>query len=178
MDHVGPSCDLYLMVASQFGQNSVNTWAVPDPGSSWIGHRFSGDAACQLLPWLGSSSPLGMQTPVLVMCVCSADRWAVCTRKGPPKAAPLSSGGALQVAALVAEHMLAEVDAHQLASDAAAAQVWKGAEDGRLMRVLVRLGSVLERLQAEGNPQWAETGMAMQTVQGGLLPEVASCCVC
>ena len=88
-------------------------------------------------------------------------------QEGAPKAAPLSSGGALQVAALVAEHMLAEVDAHQLASDAAAAQVWKGAEDGRLLRVLVRLGSVLERPQAEGDPQWAETGMAMQTVQGG-----------
>ena len=54
--------------------------------------------------------------------------------------------------------MLTEVDAHQLASDAAAAQVWKGAEDGRLLRILVCLTSILERPNSEGNPQWAETG--------------------
>jgi len=54
--------------------------------------------------------------------------------------------------------MVAEVDAHQLASDAAAAQVWKGAEDGRLLRILVKLTSILERPQTEGDPQWAETG--------------------
>ena len=63
-----------------------------------------------------------------------------------------------QVAALIAEHMLTEVDAHQLASDAAAAQVWRGAEDGRLLRILVRLTSILERPNSEGDLQWAETG--------------------
>lgn len=90
----------------------------------------------------------------------------------------LSSGDALQVAALVAQNMLAEVDVHQLASDAAAAQVWKGAEDGRLLRLLVRLGSVLERPQAESDPQWADTGTAMETIQRRSLPEVAGCCMC
>ncbi len=63
-----------------------------------------------------------------------------------------------QVAALITEHMVTEVEAHQLASDAAAAQVWKGAEDGRLLRILVRLTSILERPESEGDPQWAETG--------------------
>ena len=63
-----------------------------------------------------------------------------------------------QVAALIAEHVVTEVDAHQLASDAAAAQVWKGAEDGRLLRILVRLTAILERPEAESDPQWAETG--------------------
>ncbi len=38
-------------------------------------------------------------------------------------------------------------------------QVWKGAEDGRLLRVLVRLSSVLERPESETDPQWAETGV-------------------
>lgn len=38
------------------------------------------------------------------------------------------------------------------------AQVWKGAEDGRLLRVLVRLTSVLDRPESDVDPQWAETG--------------------
>ena len=37
-------------------------------------------------------------------------------------------------------------------------QVWRGAEDGRLMRVLTRLCFVLERPEADTDPQWAETG--------------------
>ncbi|CAK0773929.1 hypothetical protein CVIRNUC_004116 [Coccomyxa viridis] len=63
-----------------------------------------------------------------------------------------------QVASMIAEHMMAEVEAQQLASDAAAAQVWKGAEDGRLLRILVKLTSILERPEHTGEPQWAETG--------------------
>ena len=59
---------------------------------------------------------------------------------------------------MVAEHMVAEVEAQQLASDAAAAQVWKGAEDGRLLRILVKLTSILERPEHTGERQWAETG--------------------
>ena len=59
---------------------------------------------------------------------------------------------------MIAEHMVAEVEAQQLASDAAAAQVWKGAEDGRLLRILVKLTSILERPEHAGEPQWAETG--------------------
>lgn len=38
-------------------------------------------------------------------------------------------------------------------------QVWKGAEDGRLLRVLVRLSSILERPDSDNDPQWAETGV-------------------
>ena len=38
-------------------------------------------------------------------------------------------------------------------------QVWRGAEDGRLMRVLTRLCFVLERPEADTDPQWAETGV-------------------
>ena len=59
---------------------------------------------------------------------------------------------------MIAEHMVAEVEAQQLASDAAAAQVWKGAEDGRLLRIIVRLTSILERPEHSSDPQWAETG--------------------
>ena len=49
-------------------------------------------------------------------------------------------------------------------------QVWKGAEDGRLLRLLVRLSSVLERPESETDPQWAETGLphsALQQCTGG-----------
>ncbi|BDA44294.1 PAN2-PAN3 deadenylation complex subunit pan3 at C-terminar half [Coccomyxa sp. Obi] len=63
-----------------------------------------------------------------------------------------------QVAAVMSEQLMAEVDRHQLAAEAAAMQVWKGAEDGRLLRVMVRLSSVLERPESETDPQWAETG--------------------
>ncbi|EIE26025.1 hypothetical protein COCSUDRAFT_61018 [Coccomyxa subellipsoidea C-169] len=49
-----------------------------------------------------------------------------------------------QVAAVMSEQLVAEV--------------WKGAEDGRLLRVLVRLSSVLERPDSDSDPQWAETG--------------------
>ena len=65
-----------------------------------------------------------------------------------------------QVAAMMSEHLLAEVDRQQLAAEAAAREVWKGAEDGRLLRVLVHLTSILERPEGDMDPQWAETGDA------------------
>ena len=40
----------------------------------------------------------------------------------------------------------------------ALAQVWRGAEDGRLMRMLTRLCFVLERPESSTDPAWAETG--------------------
>ncbi len=87
----------------------------------------------------------------------------------------------LQVASLIAEHMVTEVEAHQLASDAAAAQVWKGAEDGRLLRILVRLTSILERPESDGDPQWAETGppAALQPSSGGstIFHKAAAACL-
>lgn len=63
-----------------------------------------------------------------------------------------------QVAAVVSEQLMAEFDRQQLAAESAAQQVWKGAEDGRLLRVLVRLTSVLDRPGSDVDPQWAETG--------------------
>lgn len=53
---------------------------------------------------------------------------------------------------------LMSVRANGLEGGVASAQVWKGAEDGRLLRLLVKLSSVLERPESDGDPQWAETG--------------------
>jgi hypothetical protein len=64
-----------------------------------------------------------------------------------------------QVAAVMSEQLVAEVDRQQLAAESAALQVWKGAEDGRLLRILVRLASVLDRPDSDADPQWAETGL-------------------
>ena len=44
------------------------------------------------------------------------------------------------------------------AKTAFSAQVWRGAEDGRLMRALTRLCFVLERPESAVDPAWAETG--------------------
>ncbi|KAK9820130.1 hypothetical protein WJX72_006407 [[Myrmecia] bisecta] len=73
-----------------------------------------------------------------------------------------NEGGGLQnwrqLCGVLGERMLGELDALHLYSDAVVSQLSKEAENGRLLRLLIRLSTINERPEADMDPQWSETG--------------------
>lgn len=51
-----------------------------------------------------------------------------------------------------------ELDSQQLYTDAVTAELAKELQNGRLLRLLVKLSTVTERPEHDGQPQWSETG--------------------
>ena len=51
-----------------------------------------------------------------------------------------------------------ELDSQQLYTDAVNAELAKELQNGRLLRLLVKLSTVTERPEHEAQPQWSETG--------------------
>ena len=62
------------------------------------------------------------------------------------------------LAAALGERVFMELDAQQLYADALTGELGRELENGRLLRVLVRLSTVTERPEHESDPQWSETG--------------------
>eukprot|EP00798_Chlamydomonas_sp_ICE-L_P006426 gene6426-3053_t len=71
-------------------------------------------------------------------------------------------GGALanwrQLAAALADRSLAEMDAVSVQLDNTMLEMSKECENGRLLRLLMKLGYVNERPELKGDSQWSETG--------------------
>lgn len=51
-----------------------------------------------------------------------------------------------------------ELDSQQLNTDAVTAELAKELQNGRLLRLLVKLSTVTERPEHDSQPQWSETG--------------------
>lgn len=52
-----------------------------------------------------------------------------------------------------------ELDSQQLNTDAVTAELAKELQNGRLLRLLVKLSTVTERPEHDSQPQWSETGV-------------------
>jgi len=57
-----------------------------------------------------------------------------------------------------------ELESQQLYADALTAELGRELENGRLLRVLVKLSTVTERPEHDADPQWSETGKFPPTV--------------
>ena len=68
----------------------------------------------------------------------------------------LSMSSGSQLTAALREQAFGELDAQHIYCDAVMGQLARETENGRLLRLLVRLSMVTER--ADMDPQWAETG--------------------
>ena len=67
--------------------------------------------------------------------------------------------------------MLLEMEAQASYSDTLGGELAKEVENGRLLRLLVRLSMVTERPEGDMDPQWSETGM-LQALSGGELSQL------
>ncbi|GFH30454.1 PAB-dependent poly(A)-specific ribonuclease subunit 3, partial [Haematococcus lacustris] len=72
-----------------------------------------------------------------------------------PRGGPL--GTARQLVAALAERSLVEVEMLQLAQDALVSDLALECENGRLLRLLVKLGFINERPEGDVDASWAET---------------------
>ena len=61
-----------------------------------------------------------------------------------------------------------ELDSQQLCTDAVTAELAKELQNGRLLRLLVKLSTVTERPEHDGQPQWSETGVRQAGGRGAL----------
>jgi hypothetical protein len=62
------------------------------------------------------------------------------------------------LAAALGERVFMEADSQQLYADALTGELGRELENGRLLRVLVKLSTVTERPEQDSDPQWSETG--------------------
>lgn len=62
------------------------------------------------------------------------------------------------LAAALGERLFMGLDSAQLYADALLGELGTEADNGRLLRLCVRLSAVTERPEHEGDPQWSETG--------------------
>lgn len=63
-----------------------------------------------------------------------------------------------QLAAALADRTIAELDSVNIFGNAMMSELAKECDNGRLLRLLVKLGFVNERPELDGDTQWAETG--------------------
>jgi PAB-dependent poly(A)-specific ribonuclease subunit 3 len=85
----------------------------------------------------------------------------------PQLTAPeLLAGGGLatwrSLAAALGERVFMELDSQQLYTDAVSVELAKELQNGRLLRLLVKLSTVTERPEHDGQLQWSETGAGTQ----------------
>jgi len=67
-------------------------------------------------------------------------------------------GSARQLCSALAEHSMQEMESAALAQDLLLAELARESENGRLLRLMVRLNFVLERPEGDVDGSWAETG--------------------
>lgn len=108
--------------------------------------------------------------PFLVICSFGFDSYYTLLGSG------LSSWGAL--ASALGEHLFMELDGAQRGMAGITSELNLELQNGRLLRLLVKLSMVTERPENDAHPQWAETGVHDVVKREGACSEANECLCC